>query len=192
MVANKLRKRLHRDEWKITIIDKDDKHVYQPGLLFIPFGIYQPEDIVRSRSEFLGKGIDFVIDEIVAINVNEQRVETVTGSYPYDQLIVATGVSLAPEEIPGLLEGWQKVAFDFYTLNGAINLHKAMREFKGGKLVLNIAEFPFKCPVAPLEFVYMADAYFTERGLRDKIDIRFVTPLPVPLPNPRPVPSFPA
>jgi sulfide:quinone oxidoreductase len=178
MVANKLRKRLHRDEWAITIIDKDDKHVYQPGLLFIPFGIYQPEDIVRSRSEFLGKGIDFVIDEIVAINVNEQRVETVAGSYPYDQLIVATGVSLAPEEIPGLLEGWQKVAFDFYTLQGAINLHKAMREFKGGKLVLNIAEFPFKCPVAPLEFVYMADAYFTERGLRDQIDIRFVTPLP--------------
>ena len=178
MVANKLRKRLHRDEWTITIIDKDDKHVYQPGLLFIPFGIYQPEDIVRSRSEFLGKGIQFVIDEIVAIDAVQQRVETVAGSYPYDQLIVATGVSLAPEEIPGLSEGWQKVAFDFYTLQGAINLHKAMREFKGGKLVLNIAEFPFKCPVAPLEFVYMADAYFTERGLRDQVEIRFVTPLP--------------
>ncbi len=178
MVANKLRKRLHRDEWTITIIDKDDKHIYQPGLLFIPFGIYQPEDIVRSRSEFLGKGIHFVIDEIVAIDDVQQRVETVAGSYPYDQLIVATGVSLAPEEIPGLLEGWQKVAFDFYTLQGAINLHKAMREFKGGKLVLNIAEFPFKCPVAPLEFVYMADAYFTEHGLRDQVEIRFVTPLP--------------
>ncbi len=178
MVANKLRKRLHRDEWTITIIDKDDKHIYQPGLLFIPFGIYQPEDIVRSRSEFLGKGIHFVIDEIVAIDAVQQRVETVAGSYSYDQLIVATGVGLAPEEIPGLLEGWQKVAFDFYTLQGAINLHKAMREFKGGKLVLNIAEFPFKCPVAPLEFVYMADAYFTERGLRDQVEIRFVTPLP--------------
>ena len=178
MVANKLRKRLHRDEWTITIIDKDDKHVYQPGLLFIPFGIYQPEDIVRSRSEFLGKDIRFVIDEIVAIDAVQQRVETVAGSYPYDQLIVATGVSLAPGEIPGLLEGWQKVAFDFYTLEGAINLQKAMREFKGGKLVLNIAEFPFKCPVAPLEFVYLADAYFTERGLRDKVEIRLVTPLP--------------
>ncbi len=178
MVANKLRKRLHRDEWTITIIDKDDKHVYQPGLLFIPFGIYQPEDIVRSRSEFLGKDIRFVIDEINAVDTQQQRVETVAGSYPYDQLIVATGVDLAPEEIPGLMEGWQKVAFDFYTLPGAINLHKAMRQFKGGKLVLNIAEFPFKCPVAPLEFVYMADAYFTERGLRDQVEIEFVTPLP--------------
>lgn len=178
MVANKLRKRLHRDEWTITIIDKDDKHVYQPGLLFIPFGIYQPEDIVRSRGEFLGRDIRFVIDEISGIDTERQRVETVAGSYPYDQLIVATGVDLAPQEIPGLMEGWQKVAFDFYTLQGAVNLHKAMREFKGGKLVLNIAEFPFKCPVAPLEFVYMADAYFTERGIRDKVEIHFVTPLP--------------
>ncbi len=77
-----------------------------------------------------------------------------------------------------MMEGWQKTVFDFYTLEGAVNLCKALREFKSGKLVLNIAEFPFKCPVAPLEFVYLADAYFTERGLRDNIDIRLVTPLP--------------
>ena len=178
MVANKLRKRLHRDEWTITIIDKDDRHVYQPGLLFIPFGIYQPEEIVRSRSEFLARDIRFVVDEINLVDNEKQRVETMAGSFPYDQLIVATGVELAPDEIPGLMEGWQKVAFDFYTLPGAINLHKAMRSFKGGKLVLNIAEFPFKCPVAPLEFVYMADAYFTERGMRDLVEIHFVTPLP--------------
>lgn len=178
MVANKLRKLLTVEEWSITIIDKDDKHVYQPGLLFIPFGIYKPEDVVRSRSEFIPKGVDFVVDEIVAIDTDNQRVETTAGSYEYDKIIVCTGVSLAPEEIPGLADGWQKTAFDFYTLEGAINLSRAMRDFKSGKLVLNIAEFPFKCPVAPLEFVYLADAYFTERGLRDQIEIRLVTPLP--------------
>ena len=177
MVANKLRRRLHRDEWTITIIDKDDRHVYQPGLLFIPFGIYQPEEIVRSRSEFIARDIRFVIDEINHVDTEKQRVETMAGSYPYDQLIVATGVELAPGEIPGLMEGWQKVAFDFYTLPGAINLHKAMRNFKGGKLVLNIAEFPFKCPVAPLEFAFLADWYFHTRGIRDKVEIEFVTPL---------------
>lgn len=178
MVANKLRKKLDKSEWSITIIDKDDQHVYQPGLLFVPFGIYTAKDIVRSRSEFIGRDIHFVIDEIVGIDLEKQIVETTAGSYDYDKIIVCTGVSLAPEEIPGLLEGWQKVAFDFYTLDGAVNLHRAMRDFKSGNLVLNIAEFPFKCPVAPLEFVYLADAYFTERGLRDKIDIRLVTPLP--------------
>lgn len=178
MVANKLRKKLDRNEWSITIIDKDDKHIYQPGLLFIPFGIYQAKDVVRSRSEFIGRGIDFVIDEVVGVDTKEQVVETTAGSYPYDKIIISTGVSLAPEEIPGMMECWQKTAFDFYTLDGAVNLSRALRDFKSGKLVLNIAEFPFKCPVAPLEFVYLADAYFTERGLRDDIDIRLVTPLP--------------
>jgi len=178
MVANKLRKLLNHEEWSITIIDKDDKHVYQPGLLFIPFGIYKPDDVLRSRSEFIPKGVNFIIDEIVLIDTDEQRVETTAGSYEYDKVIVCTGVSLAPEEIPGLAKEWQKTAFDFYTLEGAVNLSHALRAFKSGKLVLNIAEFPFKCPVAPLEFVYLADAFFTERGLRDKIDIRLVTPLP--------------
>lgn len=178
MVANKLRRKLDAAEWSITIIDKDDQHVYQPGLLFIPFGIYKAEDVVRSRSEFISRGIDFVIDEIVGVDTATQVVETTAGSYSYDKIIVCTGVSLAPEEIPGLMEGWQKTAFDFYTLEGAVNLSRALREFKSGKLVLNIAEFPFKCPVAPLEFVYLADAYFTERGLRDDIEIRLVTPLP--------------
>jgi sulfide:quinone oxidoreductase len=178
MAANKLRRQLDRDEWSITIIDKDDRHVYQPGLLFIPFGVYKADEIVRSRSEFISKGINFVVDEVVAVDVDKQVVETTAGSYDYDKIIVSTGVELAPEEVPGMMDGWQTKIFDFYTLEGAVNLEKALRNFRSGKLVLNIAEFPFKCPVAPLEFVYLADWFFTERGLRDQVDIHFVTPLP--------------
>ncbi len=178
MVANKLRRRLDRDEWSITVIDKDDRHVYQPGLLFIPFGVYRAEDIVRSRSEFISKGITFVVDEIVGMDLDSQVVETTAGSYPYDKIIICTGVDIAPEEIPGMMDGWGKNIFDFYTLDGAVSLEKAMRAFRSGRLVLNIAEFPFKCPVAPLEFVYLADWYFTERGLRDRVEIHLVTPLP--------------
>ncbi len=178
MAANKLRRQLDREEWSITIIDKDDRHVYQPGLLFIPFGIYKADEIVRSRSEFIIKGIDFVVDEVVAVDVDKQVVETTAGTYDYDKIIVSTGVELAPEEVPGMMDGWQTKIFDFYTLDGAVNLEKALRNFRSGKLVLNIAEFPFKCPVAPLEFVYLADWFFTERGLRDQVEIHFVTPLP--------------
>jgi len=177
MVANNLRKKLNRDEWSITIIDKDDKHIYQPGLIFIPFGMYKPEEIVRTRSEFISKGINFVVDEIIAVDKEAQVVETTAGKYEYDKIIVCTGVSLAPEEIPGMMDGWQTKIFDFYTLDGAINLEKKLRSFKEGKMVLDIAEFPYKCPVAPLEFVYLADWYFTERGVRDQIDIHFVTPM---------------
>jgi sulfide:quinone oxidoreductase len=178
MVANKLRKKLSETEWSITVIDKNDKHIYQPGLLFIPFGVYQAQEIVRARSGFLGKGIKFVVDEIQKVNTADKVVETTAGTYTYDKIIVCTGVDIAPQEIDGMMDGWQKEIFTFYTLEGAVNLAKAMREFKGGKLVLNIAEMPFKCPVAPLEFIYMADYFFSKRGIRDKVEIRLVTPLP--------------
>lgn len=178
MVANKLRKKLDPSEWSITVIDKNDRHVYQPGLLFIPFGIYQARDVVRTRSEFMGKGIRFVVDEIQKVNTNDKTVETTAGTYRYDKLIVCTGVELAPHEIEGMMDEWQTEVFDFYTLEGAVNLAKAMREFKGGRLVLNIAEIPFKCPVAPLEFIYMADYFFTKRGIRNEVEIKMVTPMP--------------
>ncbi|OGG93919.1 MAG: oxidoreductase [Candidatus Lambdaproteobacteria bacterium RIFOXYD2_FULL_50_16] len=178
MVANKLRKRLDEKEWSITIIDQDDRHIYQPGLLFIPFGVYTAKDVIRSRSEFISKGIKFVVAEITGLDPKAQKVETSQGTFDYDKVVVATGVYINPEEVDGLMEDWGKNAFDFYTLDGAVALSKALREFKGGKLVLDIAEMPFKCPVAPLEFVYLADWYFTERGIRDQVEIRLVTPLP--------------
>lgn len=178
MVANKLRKRLSEKEWSITIIDQDDRHIYQPGLLFVPFGIYQPSDVVRPRSEFIGKGINFVQAQITRLDAKAQKVSTSAGEFAYDKVVVATGVYINPEEVDGMKEGYGKNCFDFYTLEGATALSKALREFKGGKLVLDIAEMPFKCPVAPLEFVYLADWYFHERGIRDKVEIRLVTPLP--------------
>jgi sulfide:quinone oxidoreductase len=177
MVANKLRKQLSRTEWSITVIDKNDRHIYQPGLLFVPFGIYQADEITRTRSEFLGKGIKFVVDEIQKVNTLDKTVETTAGVYTYDKIIICTGVDIAPEEVDGMMDGWRKDIFDFYTLDGAVSLEKAMRAFQGGKLVLNIAEMPFKCPVAPLEFIYMADYYFTKREIRDKVEITLVTPL---------------
>ena len=89
----------------------------------------------------------------------------------YDTLIVATGTHIVPEQTPGLLEHeWQKSIFDFYTADGAVALHKFLRTWQGGRLVLNVAEMPIKCPVAPLEFLFLADAFFQERGMRDKVE----------------------
>jgi sulfide:quinone oxidoreductase len=97
----------------------------------------------------------------------------------YDYLIIATGTETRPDETPGLTgENWYKSIFDFYTIEGAVALQQFFKNWKGGKLVLSIAEMPFKCPVAPIEFVCLADAYFTEKGIRDNVDITFVTPLP--------------
>ncbi len=179
MMANKLNRELDAHQWDMTIIDRDNTHYYQPGFLFIPFGIYQPEDVVKSRTEFLPKEVTFVTDEVDQIEGEKNQLRLKTGKVlDYDVLIIATGVDIAPQETPGLKDAlWYKDIFDFYTYEGAVKLAEKLKDWKGGKLVINLAETQIKCPVAPLEFTFLADAYFTEKGMRDRVDIKYVTPL---------------
>ena len=177
MVANKLRKNLSESEWQITIIDNDERHHYQPGWLFIPFGIYSPSDCVKPKREFIPEGIDFKLDEVVRINPEQRRVETKLGHYDYDWLVIATGCRIAPEEVEGMTDDWRGDIHDFYTLEGAVALRNKLKYFESGRLVLNICELPIKCPVAPIEFVFLADSFFTLNGLRDRVEIEIVTPV---------------
>lgn len=180
IMANKLRKTLDRSEWEITIVDEDKNHYYQPGFLFIPFGIYTKQDVVKPKADFIPSGVKLIFNKIDRIEPDNNRVLLDGGNIlTYDWLIIATGVRLAPEETPGLQDKlWYKKIFDFYSIEGAVALREFFRNWEGGKLVLAISEMPIKCPVAPLEFVFLADSYFTEIGIRDKVEINFVTPLP--------------
>jgi sulfide:quinone oxidoreductase len=177
IVANMLLKELSASEWQITIIDRDERHHYQAGYLFIPFGVYAEQDVLKPKKEFIPPGVQFVVDEIVRIDPTQRRVETRLGQYDYDWLVIATGCDIYPSEIDGMVDGWRKDIFDYYTLEGALALRQKLKYFDSGRLVLNIAELPYKCPIAPLEFVFMADWFFTVNGVRDKIEIEFVTPL---------------
>jgi sulfide:quinone oxidoreductase len=179
MVGVKLRKELSDREWQITIIDNDEMHHYQPGWLFIPFGIYTPEDCMKPKREFIPKNINFVLDEIVGVNPDKRQVEGKKGKYDYDWLVIASGCRPVPEELDGL-EDWKPDPtadeHTFFTLEGAIALQKKMKYFKSGKLIFNIAEMPHKCPVVPMEFIFMADWFFLKNGVRDNVEIEFVTP----------------
>lgn len=179
MMANKLVHRLDHDQWQITLIDRDNKHYYQPGFLFIPFGIYEPEDVVRPRTDYIPSNVDFIMSEVERINGDLNQVHLRNGdTLTYDVLILATGVEPVPDETPGLREErWYKDIFDFYTYEGAVKLADKLRTWEGGKLVINLAETQIKCPVAPLEFTFLADAFFEEKGMRDRVSIYYVTPL---------------
>ncbi|HEX9259900.1 MAG TPA: FAD/NAD(P)-binding oxidoreductase [Acidimicrobiales bacterium] len=179
LTANRLRKRFSDAELRITVVDQDDRHVYQPGLLFVPFGLSHPEDIVRPRGRQLRKGIEFRRNAVDHVDIDERRVHLAGGdTLDYDVLVVATGAVLAPEETEGLTgPGWMSKIFTFYTLEGAAALEGALAHFDGGRLVINIVDLPIKCPVAPLEFAFLADWYFQERGIRHRVDITYVTPL---------------
>lgn len=181
LMANKLRKKLPVKTWNITVVDQDKTHYYQPGFLFVPFGIYNESDVVKPKRDFFPKGVNIIYAKIDKIVTDENKVllENSEKILDYDFLIIATGTRIAPEETPGLLgDLWRKEIFDFYTIEGAVALAKYLETWKGGKMVVNITELPYKCPVAPLEFIFLADAYFKRKGMRDKVEISLVTPLP--------------
>ncbi len=179
VMANRLRKRFPAAEAEIVVVDQDDRHVYQPGLLFVPFGLYRPEDIVRPRQVQLKDGVDYRQAKIDRVELETNQVHLVDGTnLPYDVLIVATGTELLPDETEGLTgAGWGERMFEFYTVEGAAALAKALESWGGGRLVVNVVDMPIKCPVAPLEFSFLADWFFHERGIRDKVTITYVTPL---------------
>ncbi|MBI4625140.1 MAG: NAD(P)/FAD-dependent oxidoreductase [Verrucomicrobia bacterium] len=179
IMANKLAGVLPRDKWQITNVDRDETHHYQPGYLFIPFGIYSPRDVVKPRRDYLPRGIEVALSAIDVIEPDQNRVRFANGCVlGYDFLLIATGARPVPAQTEGLPGGdWHKSIFDFYTLEGAAALARHLKHWAGGRLVINIVEMPIKCPVAPLEFAFLADWFFTEAGLRHKVEIEFVTPL---------------
>ena len=180
MVVNKLRPRLDADEWAITVVDESDEHHYQPGYLFVPFGTYTRADVVKPKQRFIPDGVDLVVSEIELIEPDEQRVRLSDGRVlPYDYLVIATGTHPRPDQTPGLeSDEYGKTVHDFYTLEGAEALARTLETWNGGRLAVNVIEMPIKCPVAPLEFTFLADAFFHERGMRDAVELVYVTPLP--------------
>ncbi|MEY2755037.1 MAG: hypothetical protein RJB65_1395 [Actinomycetota bacterium] len=177
LTANRLHRRHH--DYEIVVVDQDDHHLYQPGLLFVPFGLAHDQDIVRPRKAQLRPGIEFVQQAIDHVETGRDTVVLADGrELAYDVLVVATGSQLAFDETPGLTgPGWNEKVFTFYDLAGATALEQALASFEGGRLLVNVVDMPIKCPVAPLEFCFLADWYFTERGMRDKVEITYATPL---------------
>lgn len=178
MMANHLRPKLYLNKWNITIVDQFKTHYYQPGFLFLPFDIYTEDQVKKVGKKFIPKDVKYIQKKIEKIIPEENKVELEGQTLKYDILIIATGCKIAPEETNGLLGPlWKKDIFDFYTYEGSLALRDKLRDWQGGKLLVHITEMPIKCPVAPLEFSFLADSYFRDKGMRDKVEITYVTPL---------------
>lgn len=179
MVVNRLHRLLDRGEWQITVVDQDATHYYQPGFLFIPFGVYQKQDVIKRKQEFIPHGVELIQQAIEVIDADQNRVQLADGrTLPYDFLVIATGAQTRPDQTPGLQEEeWYKSIYDFYTIDGAQALARQLATWQGGRLVVNVVENPIKCPVAPLEFLMLADWYFHEKGIRDRVELIYATPL---------------
>ena len=178
MVANRMRRRLPHG-WHLSVVDPDPVHLYQPGLLFLPFGARDEARMLRPRRRTLGGGVEWIERAVARVEPDTRTVRLEGGdSVRYDLLVVATGSRIRPEETPGLVGPESRRSIhDFYTLPGAVALRRALDRFEGGRLVVNVVEMPIKCPVAPLEFLFLADDFFTRRGIRDRVELVYATPL---------------
>ena len=179
MVANRLARLLDLSKWEITIVDEDPIHHYQAGYLFIPFDIYSKKDVIKPKKNYIPSSVKLIQSRIELIQPENKKVQLNNNTVlDYDYLIVATGTDVHPEETPGLGEHeWGKSIHTFYTLQGAVDLAEKIRTFNSGRIVVNVVENPIKCPVAPMEFLMLADAYFTKRGIRDRVELVYATPL---------------
>ncbi len=179
MVANRMVKKLPQKEWQVTVVDPDTTHLYQPGLLFLPFGNHEESELVRPRAATLDDRVEWKQRTVLEIDSQARSVVLDDGErLAYDLLVIASGSRIRPDLTEGLLgDAWQRSVFDFYTLDGAVKLRDALAKFRGGKLVINLVELPIKCPVAPLEFAFLADEFFKRQGIRDEVELTYVTPL---------------
>jgi sulfide:quinone oxidoreductase len=179
LAANRLRRLLDAGSAEIVVVDCDDEHLYQPGLLFVPFGLARPARLTRPRGEQFRPGVSFRRAAVDRVDLEADQVWLGDGtSLAYDVLVVATGARLVPEETEGLTgPGWMEKVFTFYSLQGAVALQAALSRFAGGRLAVGVVDMPIKCPVAPLEFCFLADWYFRRRKIRDRVELTFVTPL---------------
>jgi sulfide:quinone oxidoreductase len=178
ITANRLRRTLP-ESIDITVVDSNNHHIYQPGLLFVPFGLAEPDHLIRPRDRQLHHGIEYMDAVVESVDIAGSRVHFSGGrTAAYDVLVIATGAVLMPEETEGLdVSGARPNMFTFYSLDGARALRDALATFTAGRIVVNVVDMPIKCPVAPLEFCFLADWFLRERGIRDAVALTYVTPL---------------
>jgi len=174
LVANMLARKLDRRQAHVTVIDRTGRHVYQPGWLYVPFGGPPPKRWERPERGLLSRKVDLVVGEAQHIDRDAHQVKMADGtSYAYDNLVLATGAWLAPEAVPGYAEG----AHHFYSPDAAVRLGEALGAFQGGKVLIGVADIPYKCPPAPLEFTFLLDEYLRKRGLRERTEITYLSPI---------------
>jgi len=179
MTANHLNHLMDRNEWQITIVDQDPIHYYQAGYIFVPFGMVPEKRLMKTKGDYIPSTVKLIQAKIERIEPDHNKVFLNNQLVlDYDFLVIATGCDIYPEETQGLAEHeWGKSIHSFYTLKTASELKKKLVDWQGGRLVINVVENPIKCPVAPMEFLMLADAYFTKKGMRDRVEIIYATPL---------------
>jgi sulfide:quinone oxidoreductase len=174
LVARKLKRPIARGDAKVTVVDATGQHAYQPGYMYIAMGHERAEKLHRPERSLLDANVDLLVDEATRIDPAGSLVDLASGGrIHYDQLVIATGSRILPETI----SDFETEAYHFYTPEASARLRQALDAFNGGKIVIGIAGIPYKCPPAPLEVAFLVEAELRARGLREKTQLTFLSPI---------------
>jgi sulfide:quinone oxidoreductase len=161
------------DKARVTLVDATGVHTYQPGFLYVAVGKEKPENLRRQESSLLRSDVKLVVDQATLVDTDAKKVVLKSGkTLRYDELVLATGSRIVPDEVPGAAG-----AHDFYSMDGAISLFRSLEKFTGGTIVVGVAGIPYKCPPAPVEFVFLLDDYLRARHVREHSNIKLLSPL---------------
>jgi sulfide:quinone oxidoreductase len=174
LLARRLRSAISRGQVNLTLVDAAGAHVYQPGFMYIAMGGEREERLTRRERSLLNPAIGLLVDTAMRVDTFARSIVLASGAIlPYDYLVLATGSRIVPEEI----EHFEDEAQHFYSAAAALRLRKALDDFNGGRIVVGIASMPYKCPPAPLEVAFLIEAELRQRGLRDRSEVHFCSPI---------------
>jgi sulfide:quinone oxidoreductase len=174
LLARRLRRQIDEGSASVTVVDRLGVHVYQPGFMYIAMGGENAERLERPERGLLDSRVQLVVGEVVEIRPEERTVHLADDSWlGYEQLVLATGSRIVPEEVPH----FSQEAHHFYTAPAAQELRRALDAFRGGSIVVGVMGMPYKCPPAPLEVTFLIEAELRERGLREKTQMHFCSPI---------------
>jgi NADPH-dependent 2,4-dienoyl-CoA reductase/sulfur reductase-like enzyme len=168
----------------ITIFDPAKVHHYQPGWTKIGGGVitsdYIINNVMQKPMSELTKGLGFENMTVKEIKPDENAIITENGEkWTYEQLIVAAGLKVNLNSIPGFYELYKdpnKMVSTIYDFEGAMKMAKMRKAFKGGRALFTQPPPPIKCGGAPQKMAYLCKDYWDKNGI--KTDVHFYTPLP--------------
>jgi sulfide:quinone oxidoreductase len=176
VAADRLRRALPPTD-RVILIERERQHLFQPSLLWVAVGDRLPEQIQRPLDRLARKGVELVTATVEAIDPLRRTVTAGGQVYTGDAVIVALGAELAPETIPGLVEG----GHNLYTLDGAKAIRDALGSFRGGRVAIVTAAPAYKCPAAPYEAAMLVEAWLRSHGQRSTTELDFYAAEPGPM-----------
>jgi len=176
-VAARLRRAKQDD---VALLEPSDTHYYQPLWTLVGAGCASAHTTKRAEAKVLPRGVAWIKDAADEIDPENQVVTTRTGIHiHYDLLVVAPGIQLDWDKIPGLTPTLGKNGVSSnYRFDLAPKTWEAIQNTKSGRALFTMPSGPIKCAGAPQKIAYMAADYWQRQGLLDNIEVTLVIPTP--------------